>query len=422
MSKVYDAEMQYFNVAFAKDVGLHTAGGVTSFESDRISRERAGLKPLLVYSVVAPCYSVMARMLVDAATPIPISQFLSRAWSSAYQLRIPQRLEAEAALLASDQGFVNWAQSQGAACSPAASVKSLRAFARSAQNLQLAITWPSYADGKPAPPLEIANKSLLDYDTFSVSISSGFRKSMDHLTFKAWVAREQRVFQGSWTADDWNPACIVEKQKAIPKPYLAVLRTTEEDESDESPYIPGLKELVAMWPGGRRAFFQGLQVTTADFDHWAAGGAQLPFGTLREVLDKAGTFYDDRRDDYVLGGGKLLVASTAKAVGCVYTELSHGGDLEFSFEVVSPPGEEIPMRVLVFAPWCGEASLILFPKVDGAKSLLDRLDLINQTRARNAPKDVWETIKWIAQNYERFDEPQSAVKEFSMRHDGWLRA
>ncbi|MDO9236176.1 MAG: hypothetical protein Q7U28_09125 [Aquabacterium sp.] len=418
MSKIYDAEMQYLNVSFAKDVGLNMRGGVTSFESDRISRESAGLKPLLVYSVVAPCYSVMARMLVDAATPIPISQFLSQAWSSEYQLSMPQRLEAEAALLASDQGFVNWAQSQGVACSPAASSKSLRAFARSPQNLQWSVTWPSLDnEGKPAPRLEIANRSLLNYDTFSITTSNAFRKSMDALTFDAWMARERRFIKGSWTADDWNPACMVEKPKAVPKPHLAVLRRNEED---EPLYIPGLKELVTMWPGGRRAFFHDLNVTAGDFDHWVAGRAHLPIDTPREVLAKAGAFYDSRYGEYVLGGGQLLVARTAKAVDCVYTELSHGGDLEFSFEVVSPPGEEIPMRVLVFAPYGDHTSLILFPKIDGAESLLDALDLINQTPARNAPSDVWETIKWIAKNYEKFDKPQSVAKEFGIRHGDWL--
>lgn len=63
MAKIYDAEMQYLNVAYAKDVGLNKRRGVATFESDCITREDAGLRPLLVYSVVAPCYSVWARML-----------------------------------------------------------------------------------------------------------------------------------------------------------------------------------------------------------------------------------------------------------------------------------------------------------------------------------------------------------------------
>lgn len=420
MSKIYDAEMQYLNVSFAKEVGLNRRGGVATFESDRISRESAGLKPLLVYSIVAPCYSVMARMLVDATTPIPISQFLSQAWSSEYRLAMPQRLETEAALLASDHGFVNWAQSQGVACSPAVSSKALRAFARSAQNLQWAITWSALDNGdKPAPRLEMANQSLFNYDTFPITISSAFRKSMDHLTFDAWIARERRFFKGSWAADDWNPACMVENPKTVPKPHLAVLRSNEED----GPlYIPGLKELVTMWPGGRRAFFQDLHGTAGDFDHWVAGRAQLPIDAIMEVLAKADAFIDPRHGEYVLGGGQLLVARTAKDVDCVYTQLSHGGDVEFSFEVVSPPGEEIPMRVLVFASCGDQTNLILFPKIDGAASLLDALDLINQTRARQAPSDVWETIKWIAKHYEKFDNPQSVAKEFGIRHGGWLSA
>jgi hypothetical protein len=61
MAKIYDAEMQYLHVAIAKEIGINSHGGVESYDSDTISRETAGLKPLLIYSMTAPCYGVKAR-------------------------------------------------------------------------------------------------------------------------------------------------------------------------------------------------------------------------------------------------------------------------------------------------------------------------------------------------------------------------
>lgn len=419
MAKIYDAEMQYLNVAYAKDVGLNKLGAVTAFESDRITRADAGLSPLLVYSVVAPCYSVWARMLVDAQAPIPISQFLSKAWSIEHGIGMPLRLETETALLDSDQGFVDWASLQGVACTAAAAPKALRSFARLAHELQWSIDWPEVAtEGKAAPLLESANKSIRHYDTFSIAISSGTRKSMEHMTFEAWMGRGRRFFNGSWTNSDWRPTCIVDIPRPVPKPHLVVARESD----DETLYVSGLKEVVSMWPGGRRAFFKGLGVSAADFDHWAAGRAHLQRQALGAILMKAGAGFDHRDRCYVLSGGNLLVARAPKAVHTVFNELSHGGDLEFGFEITAPPGEEIPFRVLVFSAWGGRTNLILFPRDGRTESLLDGLDLLNMNQPRGASPEVWETLRWISEHRDQLDTPHIVGLEFGLRHQTWLAA
>lgn len=418
MAKIYDAEMQYLNVAVAKHVGLDANGCVVAFQSDRISREYAGLKPLLVYSIVAPCYSVMARMLVDASAPISISRFLSQAWSTAHGVGLPQRLELDEAILASDRGFTDWAQSQGVICEPALSAKSLRAFARSAQDLGWAITFVKPdRNSQASPTLDAANGSLHYFDNFTIEVSQGTRKSMDQMTFEAWIGRGQPFFNGSHMDDDWSSTCLVEPPSALPKPHLAA----QPGDGDEPLFVPGLKELVAMWPGGRRAFLRGLQTTARDFDHWIAGRAHLPPQASAKVLKRAGATYDPQIDGLTLGGGNLLIAQTAIGVERVYIELSNGGDLEYAFEVVSPPGRELPVRVLVFAAWGGPTNLILFPRDGGrAEAQLDDLSLINLTPARNAPGDVWDTLSWIFENREMFDKPQVVAMEFGVRHMDWL--
>ena len=176
-----------------------------------------------------------------------------------------------------------------------------------------------------------------------------------------------------------------------------------------------------MWPGGRRAFFKDIDVCAADFDHWAASRAHLPRHTLWAILTKVGS-HTPREGSYALSGGNLLVARTPKALHAVFDELSHGGDLQYAFEITAPAGQEIAARVLVFAAWGGMTNLILFPR-DGKKELLlDGLDLITRKQPRRASPEVWEHISWILENCERFERPQNVAMEFGDRHRAWLGA
>ncbi len=418
MAKIYDAEMQYLHVAIAKDIGINSRGGVDAFDSDTISRETAGLKPLLIYSLTAPCYGVKSRQLVDAAAPIPITQFLAQAWAAAHRLGMPQRIEMEDGLLKSDRGFKEWARAQGVVCEPPLSVKALRAFSRSAQELRWAITFsvPNWRESG-APSVEAANGSLHFYDTFSMQIyGSHNTSSVDH-TFRTWATRGQKFFTGSGICDDWSPEYIAEKPKALPQPHLAVQR----DCGDEALYVHGLKELVAMWPGGRRAFFRGLDTTAQDFDHWVSGRAHLPTSELAAVLEKAGVIYDRRVGGHKLAGGNLLIAKTAKGVDLVYTEVSNGGDPKYAFEILPPEGDELQMRALVFAAWGCAATLILFPRDSGTLvAPLDNHSLINLSSARQAPQDVIESLNWIIAHCEVFENPKEVGEVFGNQHIAWL--
>lgn len=176
-----------------------------------------------------------------------------------------------------------------------------------------------------------------------------------------------------------------------------------------------------MWPGGRRAFFRGLQTTAGDFDHWVAGRAHLPSHELAAVLEKASVIYDRRVGGYTLAGGNLLIAKTAKGVDIVYTEVSNGGDLKYAFEIRPPEGVELQMRALVFAAWGGAATLILFPRDGGAlEAPLDNHSLINLSSARQAPQDVIESLNWIIAHREGFVNPQEVGEVFGNQHIAWL--
>lgn len=418
MSKIYDAEMQYLNVAFAKDVGLNAGGCVEVFESDRITREDAGLRPLLIYSITAPCYGVKARLLVDAAAPISISEFLSKAWSAPHCIGMPQSLEMESVIFNNDQGFVAWCQAQGVECKPAVSVKSLRALARSAQRLRLALSFKHLdSTSNAATPLAVANESLHYYDHISIALSFGYRKSFEQMTFDAWLARGQPFLDGDFKSNDWNAESLIEPVKALPKPQFVALQNDE----DAPLHVHGLKELVAMWPGGRRAFFSDLETTARDFDHWISGRAHLPRRAMFELLDKAGAAFDDRFDGYIIKGGQVLIGKTPKGVDLVYSEISNGGDLEYAFEILPPTGKTLPMRSLVFGAWGGRTTLILIPQESkNLGKLLDSRSLINQTAPRTATPAVMTTLCQIIAHCDQLESPKDIGFKFGQEHMSWL--
>lgn len=417
MAKIYDAEMQYLNVAFAKNIGLNGQGAVESFESDRCTREAAGLRPLLIYSITAPCYSVRARLLVDAAAPIAISQFLARAWSPAHGVGMPLHLEMEEALIQSDKGFVAWCQSQGVTCDGAGSVKSLRALARSAQDLASTITFTAHDRRcKVASSLEAANASLHYYDKRAISSAWGKNTSMVQMTFEAWIGRGQPFFDGTGTIDDWNADGVREKERRVSMRPL-VSRDPDDDECD----VDCIKEIVEMWPGGRRVFLREASVTARDFDYWASGKGHLFDEELHEVLRKSGAKRRGVFHRYRLCGGNLLVARTAKGTRAVCDEIAGGDDVEFAFEILAPEGKNLAMRVLVFGLEGGDTTLILFPRDGGdLEAILDQRSIINVAEPRPASEGVWEDLSTIVQNFDDYDIPEAVGWGFGVDHRSWL--
>ncbi len=438
MAKIYDAEMQYLNVAYAKDIGLTADGDARAFASDQISRSAAGLRPLLIYSVTVPCYGLKARLLVDASAPISISSFLALAWAPDRALGMPQRLEMEEVVLKSDKGFVSWAQAQGVVCEPASSVKALRAFARSAQDLWHAISWgrddwrnPEVEDSdelddeyeaqeaeiEEAEALSTVNLRLHEYDRFQMEFFQIRNSSMEHVTFKAWCSRGASFCTGTGSANDWASTCVVDVPRRI-SPH----RPAQADPDDGwEPYVYGIKEIVSLWPGGRRAFFRGLKCTARDLDDWAASRIELPYGMAAELLMKACPGVDLDQEPPDLSGGQLLIAAKPRAVDEAYTALSKGGDLDYSFEILAPPGRELLMRVLVFAACGDRTTLILFPRDAGPlEALLDKQRLINMGSARQAPDAMWDLLAFIVEKRERFINPAFIGYEFGRRNSQWL--
>lgn len=412
-TKIYDAETQFLTIAYAKDVGLDRQRRVVAFDAEEVSREEAGLTALLVYSVVAPAYSCFSRMLVDASSPVSISSFLAKAWSKEAGLGMPHLLEVKPRVLEADRGYATWIRSHGVRPAPPSSIKSITAFERSARDVRFAAQWRSEGHRDVPRTLERANAAIREYDIFSTLVGS--RTSMEQHTFEVWNARERRFFVGNPLESDWDAAALVDKVPRRPSAEL-VVRAGD----DPAIFVDGIKEVVAMWPCGRRAFFNGLTLSQQEFDFWVAGRARLYQSDFTQIRELANISYRDEYDEWELDGGYLLMATTPRNVLNAYNTLSHGGDLRFAFEVLGPLGELPALRFLVFESWGGVANIILFERGGPAEKVLNDRDLINLQAAVHAPPDVWETVTSIVEHREQFKKPGKVGAAFSAKHDGWL--
>ncbi|CAN7782453.1 hypothetical protein LJR175_008218 [Variovorax sp. LjRoot175] len=418
-AKIHDAETQFLTIAVAKDIGLDQKGLVAQFDALNATRAELGLQPILIYSVVAPAFSRYVRMLVDARRPIPISQFLENAWSKEVNLGMPMSVQAKASLLANDLGFVSWIESLGIAVVPAASINCANAFERASQKLQASIQWNSHRYTAKPVALDAANASLLDHDAFSAFVG-GARKSMYQYNYKSWDAREKSFSTRASIANDWNAAAIVEHPRTKLDPELKVRRYERRNS------VPGINDVLSLWPKGRTVVLKDLNIRAQDFDLWIQGRCHLhpeSFARLVEMLDlefSDAAYVDD--DVWEMGGGYLLVATSHARTVSAYDVLSHGGNLRFAFEVVGTSGERLASRVLLFAPWRGPTTIVLFARGTPVEKLLDERGRFDLQEPDRAPPEVWASIRKIVDRQLDFDIPGRVGSEFESAHAEWLES
>jgi len=415
-AKIYDAEMQYLTIAYAKDVGLDHLNRVVRFDHKALTRQDAGLEPLLVYSVVAPAFKFYLRKLVDPRKPISITEFLIFAWSGKFELGAPLSLEVKKDLLKADSGYCDWLKGEGVQVLEASSIKSIAAFERSSLDVWFAAHWAQAFDRDYDKPVYLndANVGLPSYDRFSIEVGSG-RYSMEDWHFGAWDARDKRFIDKDPIADDWDVGYIVEKVRVTPNRELAL-------SADDIPahHVEGLKQFVAMWPGGKRAFFKGLKAKAKDFDFWVEGIADISIEDFAEIRARAAIEYRDDIDAWALSGNYLLEARTRTQAIEVYELLSHGGNVSISFEIVGPDWELASHRCLYFCTYYGRSHIILFERGKPVEATLSEKYLFCFSGAGCAPKDDWETIKAFIELRDEFPDPAMVGRAFYLRHRKWL--
>lgn len=434
-SKTYAIGHQFLTVGIAKHYALNARGKVV--EIPRGHDAPRGSSPLMILGLVEPALRRCQRMLIDAQHPIAMSAFLSRCWHKDGRFNVPDILTMKRDLHTCDRGFLKWAQAYGVktvAAKETGDIRSVTAFTNASINVSF------YLDEDPCE-IGKANDEL--YQTSMIRMALGplppeqraandlERKKRENACRKPVKSSIAPILEMDWEPKKMRLIAPTQKPEMQIDPGLRLKRT------DSSPpvWIKGLKEVIAMWPGGTRYLFEGFAGTRREITLWLSGRCHIDSSDLSLLRTRVGI---DRRfeyeywQDFRLETGQLLVATRGVKPSIVCRAYSALVGLWpwLAFEIVSPQGQRDTWRVLYFAKGQCEGNIVLFHPQSPATALLDgpvrqssravdKLEDLSPDPIRATP-DVWDDVQMIIDNHSNFVTPQLIAGEFSMRHDEWL--
>jgi len=413
--KIYDPGLQYLAISYPPNAGLDNQGLLHFFDEFDDDLKSRGLRPVLLYNLTIPSLKAHFRALVDPVQSVlPISRFLAETWEVG---GIPDRLEVSKDLLLADRGFSTWVRDQGVTLAPAASIKTLAGFNKVHRNLTYFVRAlkekkPDYAS---PIPLDIANANLKEHDKLINAIRQGSSNLPNLTVFRQHPRRPFRSDHPPSTTPDWDAGLMR-------LPVSRRISPTHRLEADEPQNfsIYEAKEVIALWPMGKKAFAKSAGLTVREVDNWIGYHAHCPEHAIPKIIEMLRVEYDDSVDSWIFDGGLLLVANGRRQTMAAYDALSGGGDLNIAREVISPNGIHAKTHRFLYFEANGRAgNIILFPIGAPEENLLDSDSLINLQPPVEATHEVWMDVLQIMDNYPLEISCDAGLK-FMQRHLDWL--
>jgi hypothetical protein len=176
----------------------------------------------------------------------------------------------------------------------------------------------------------------------------------------------------------------------------------EDDESDEeqgwegddedSTVVALAKDMVTCWPNSVAEIARSIGSTTRDLKWFLDGKASLDKRALSELLSVLGIEWLEE-GYYQASGPCLLVAKNLYAAHRIYDQLSHGGDLSFSYEVVPESGQTDPSWRYLLFQGCGEPpSIMMFERGSKAAANLNDTFFINFEGVWRVPSKLYRDV------------------------------
>lgn len=170
--------------------------------------------------------------------------------------------------------------------------------------------------------------------------------------------------------------------------------TTDQEwtDEDDSTMVSLAKDLVTCWPNSASEIARSIGTTAREMKWFLDGKAVLDECTVFELLSVLGI---ERRGQgyYEASGPCVLVAKDVHAATRIYDELSHGGDLTFSYEVVPESGQTDPSwRYLLFQSCGGCPNIMMFERGSKAADRLIDKFFINFEGVRSVPSKLYRDV------------------------------
>lgn len=366
----------HFYVAVAKHVFIHQEDGIV-FVSNPIRIEDArifGLKPLIMYGLTVPGTQIKWSTFSTLDEPRSLMGVLQEAWESVKGLRgYPDILKINRYLAESSPEITSKLDKYGITAVVSGD-RHLSASLRVAQQSVFDLTWNIRCN---------TIKCLEDLNTHAMychdeEIKTQWLLNKNILeSAKLWLDIPHRPINMSRTyLMDWSPGKWLYTWEAnVPHNSARVFKNvdrvvilcniTDRETTEEEIYdycaAKKSKIIVDCWPNSQAEIAKAIGSSVKELQWFLANKGK--------IQETEGLFYllgiEINREyvDYDIVGPCVLLAKNMKAIKEVYDELSHGGDLEFSIEVVPQNGMPDPSwRYLVFCACAGFISIIMIPR------------------------------------------------------------
>jgi hypothetical protein len=170
----------------------------------------------------------------------------------------------------------------------------------------------------------------------------------------------------------------------------------QEDEMSVSEYDSAVvelaKDLVACWPNSAAEIASAIGTTAREMKWLLDGKASFDKRTLYEMLSILSIEWVDD-DGYEATGPCVLVANNIGPATRIYDRLSHGGDLDFSYEVVPESGQADPSwRYLLFQSYGGVPNILMFGRGSKESDRLNDKAFINFEGLRPVPNKLYRDV------------------------------
>lgn len=406
--------------AIAKYCFLHTKRGIT-FVRDPLSiasAKRYGLEPLILYGVSAAGTSLKWIMLSTMDSPLSFSTVLEEAWKSAAPLRgKPECIRVNRYLNESCPQLKGSLANIGVELLVAdAKDKLTPTSLRSAQEEVLHIGWRDSLNPE-LPTVSEFNAAALAQLKDDVTIFSSWpRGSKERTAFQQeWLAlpiaayAEKMVDSGEWSKGPWlstwektlppGETARVFNNSSEKSSWLFASSVSGEDSDDEDFFpqgddLPRVAKVIAdCWPTSLVELGKAIGSTQKDLKWFFNQKGNLVSSQRNALIAVLGLELDDSYQSYEADFPRVLVASSPRKVIAAYDQISHGGDLRFSFEAVPARKAADPSwRYLVIASCGGHPTLIMFPRGSACADKMDSAHLINFNGVETVTDELYQGI------------------------------
>lgn len=412
MYSIANMREHHFYVSTAKYVFLHEEKGIV-FVRDAIrikDAEKLHLRPLILYGLTVPGTQIEWLTFTTLDTPRSLFAVLLDGWNNAPGLRgYPDKLKINRHIAAACPNLKDTLAELGGITLEVADGKdkTFSASLRVAQNRVIEYGWRN-RDGHTLNNIEELNTHSLNVHNEHVNRRRWEWCHNNSVKERAstWIElpfNRSNVVLGfsklDWIAGNWLSSWETNIPNNQQINYYGESHDNEDvdninyDEEWDRRCASKAKLLVDCWPNPLGDIANTIGITAKQLQWFLNGKVALPANERDDLSELLGIEPSTEFVDYDVIGPCVLIAESPKKCESVYDELSNGGDIEYSVEVLPQNGTPDPSwRYIVFAAYRGYPNIFMFQRGSKTTEHIGTKLLMNYQGERKVPAAVYRDV------------------------------